>query len=149
MSACTKLANVYSNGASERIIAAAIKKYEIPRDKLVLMSKCEGYVGEEMEVRMYLYGQKGKDSKEYVNQGGLSRKAIFTAVEASLRRLETDYLDVLQIHRADADTPPGETMEALHDLIRMGKVRYIGASSMWAYQVREGGTTRRKAAGEG
>lgn len=75
-----------------------------------------------------------KDAKDYVNQGGLSRAAIFNAVEASLKRLQTDYIDLLQIHRFDPNTPIAETMEALHDLIKAGKVRYIGASSMWAYQ---------------
>jgi hypothetical protein len=65
---------------------------------------------------------------------GLSRQAIFTAVEASLARLDTPYLDLLQIHRFDANTPIEETMEALHDLVKSGKVRYIGASSMWATQ---------------
>lgn len=65
---------------------------------------------------------------------GLSRAAIFNAVNASLARLETDYIDLLQIHRFDSNTPIEETMEALHDLVKMGKVRYIGASSMWAYQ---------------
>lgn len=65
---------------------------------------------------------------------GLSRTAIFSAVNASLKRLDTDYLDLLQIHRFDPHTPIEETMEALHDLIKMGKVNYIGASSMYAYQ---------------
>jgi aryl-alcohol dehydrogenase-like predicted oxidoreductase len=65
---------------------------------------------------------------------GLSRKAIFTAVDASLARLQTDYIDLYQIHRFDAYTPIEETMEALHDLVKAGKVRYIGASSMWATQ---------------
>ena len=65
---------------------------------------------------------------------GLSRAAIFNAVEASLKRLQTDYIDLLQIHRFDKETPIEETMEALHDLVRSGKVRYIGASSMWTYQ---------------
>ena len=65
---------------------------------------------------------------------GLSRAAIFNAVDASLRRLDTPYLDLLQIHRFDPNTPIEETMEALHDLVRSGKVRYIGASSMWATQ---------------
>lgn len=73
-------------------------------------------------------------SKDYINQGGLSRQAIFTAVEASLARLETSYVDLLQIHRFDATVPIEETMEALHDLVKSGKVRYIGASSMWATQ---------------
>tara|TARA_R110002003_G_scaffold232_11_gene16808 strand:+ start:4532 stop:5119 length:588 start_codon:yes stop_codon:yes gene_type:complete len=72
--------------------------------------------------------------KDYTNQGGLSRQAIFNAVNASLRRLDTDYVDLLQIHRFDPNTPIEETMEALHDLIKSGKVRYIGASSMWAVQ---------------
>ena len=65
---------------------------------------------------------------------GLSRQAIFSAVDASLKRLQTDYIDVLQIHRFDYKTPIEETMEALHDLVKSGKVRYIGASSMWTYQ---------------
>lgn len=65
---------------------------------------------------------------------GLSRQAIFNAVEASLKRLDTPYIDLLQIHRFDATVPLDETMEALHDLVKSGKVRYIGASSMWATQ---------------
>ena len=67
-----------------------------------------------------------KESKDYVNQGGLSRQAIFNAVNASLKRLGTDYIDLLQIHRFDAAVPVEETMKALHDLVEMGKVRYIG-----------------------
>lgn len=77
-------------------------------------------------------------SKDYVNHGGLSRQAIFRAVEASLERLDTPYIDLLQIHRFDKTVPMEETMEALHDLVRSGKVRYIGASSMWAFQVSNG-----------
>jgi aryl-alcohol dehydrogenase-like predicted oxidoreductase len=69
-----------------------------------------------------------------VNQGGLSRAAIFNAVNASLARLQTDYIDLLQIHRFDATVPVAETMKALHDLVQSGKVRYIGASSMWTFQ---------------
>ena len=69
-----------------------------------------------------------KDTQEYVNQSGLSRAAIFNQVNASLERLETPYIDLLQIHRYDFDTPPEETMKALHDLVQSGKVRYIGAS---------------------
>lgn len=75
------------------------------------------------------------ETADYVNQGGLSRAAIFNAVDASLKRLQMDYIDLLQIHRFDKDTPIEETMQALHDLVRSGKVRYIGASSMWAYQL--------------
>ncbi len=69
-----------------------------------------------------------KASKDYVNQGGLSRQAIFSAVNASLKRLGTDYLDLLQIHRFDKTVPVEETMKALHDLVEQGKVRYIGVS---------------------
>jgi aryl-alcohol dehydrogenase-like predicted oxidoreductase len=75
--------------------------------------------------------------RDYVNQWGLSRAAIFNAVEDSLARLETTYIDLLQIHRADPEVPFAETMEALHDLVKAGKVRYIGASSMWAWQFAE------------
>lgn len=78
-----------------------------------------------------MYREKCGDSKDFVNQGGLSRKAIFSAVDASLKRLDTGYIDLLQIHRFDDRTPIEETMEALHDLVKAGKVRYIGASSMW------------------
>lgn len=127
-------ANVYSNGASEKIIGKAIKQYNIPREKIVILSKCFGYVGEEPGTRTVAYGQKIGNSPDYVNQGGLSRAAIFNAVNASLKRLDLEYLDLLQIHRFDPSTPIEETMEALHDLVRSGKVRYIGASSMWTYQ---------------
>ena len=75
-----------------------------------------------------------KNEPRYVNQGGLSRAAVFNAVDASLARLETSYLDLLQIHRFDPDVPAEETMKALHDLVSSGKVRYIGASSMQCWQ---------------
>ncbi|KAI6848751.1 Aldo/keto reductase [Hortaea werneckii] len=127
-------ANVYSNGISEEIIGKAIKKYALPRHKLVILSKCFGYVDEEPSTRGILYGQGIAASKDYVNRGGLSRTAIFEAVDASLARLDTPYLDLLQIHRFDPHTPLEETMEALHDLVKSGKVRYLGASSMWTYQ---------------
>jgi len=65
---------------------------------------------------------------------GLSRKAIMEQIDASLARLDTDYVDLYQIHRFDPDTPVDETMEALHDVVKAGKARYIGASSMWAWQ---------------
>ena len=126
-------ANVYSNGISEIMIGKTIKKFNIPRHKLVILSKCFGTVGEEPNVLHIKYPQM-KESKDYVNQGGLSRQAIFHAVNASLERLQTSYLDLLQIHRFDATVPVEETMKALHDLVEQGKVRYIGASSMWAYQ---------------
>ncbi|KAL1858674.1 hypothetical protein Plec18167_003450 [Paecilomyces lecythidis] len=127
-------ANVYSNGVSEEMIGRVIKKYNLPRHKLVLLTKCWGTVGEEPAVFHMRYGKEMAQSKDYVNQGGLSRTAIFNAVNASLKRLQTDYIDLLQIHRFDASVPPEETMKALHDLVESGKVRYIGASSMWAYQ---------------
>ena len=78
-----------------------------------------------------------KDTRDYVNQSGLSRQAIFNAVNASLERLQTSYIDLLQIHRYDPDTTPEETMKALHDLVESGKVRYIGASSMRTWQFAE------------
>ncbi|KIW52348.1 hypothetical protein PV05_07990 [Exophiala xenobiotica] len=127
-------ANVYSNGVSEQMIGETIKKHKIPRHKLVLLSKCFGTVGEEPGVVHIKYPEQIKRSKDYVNQGGLSRAAIFNAVDASLERLGTTYLDLLQIHRFDKTVPVEETMKALHDLVQSGKVRYIGASSMWAYQ---------------
>ena len=76
-------------------------------------------------------------TKPYVNQGGLSRAALFNQVEASLRRLDTSYIDVLQVHTFDPTTPIEETMKALHDLVESGKVRYIGASNMRAWQFAE------------
>jgi aryl-alcohol dehydrogenase-like predicted oxidoreductase len=127
-------ANVYSNGVSETIIGKAIKKYNLPRDKLVILTKCFGYVGEAPSLRTINYAKELPQLRDYNNQAGLSRAAIFTAVEKSLARLETPYIDVLQIHRFDRNTPIEETMEALHDLVRSGKVRYIGASSMWAVE---------------
>jgi aryl-alcohol dehydrogenase-like predicted oxidoreductase len=77
-----------------------------------------------------------KDSRDHVNQSGLSRQAIFNSVEASLARLDTPYVDMLQIHRANlGQVTAEETMKALHDLVQSDKVRYIGASSMWAWQL--------------
>ncbi|KAK4225117.1 hypothetical protein QBC38DRAFT_531307 [Podospora fimiseda] len=127
-------ANMYSNGASEVIVGKALKKYNIPREKVVILTKCFWAVGEEPELRGYFFAKQMGKSKDYVNQAGLSRTAIFNQVEASLKRLGTDYIDLLQIHRFDLETPIEETMKALHDLVQAGKVRYIGASSMWATQ---------------
>ncbi|KAK3343024.1 NADP-dependent oxidoreductase domain-containing protein [Neurospora tetraspora] len=121
-------ANVYSNGASEII------KYDIPREKVVILTKCWGAVGETPDLRSVFFPSQIAASKDYVNQHGLSRAAIFNAVEASLRRLGTPYIDLLQIHRFDPNTPIEETMKALYDLVQSGRVRYIGASSMWATQ---------------
>jgi aryl-alcohol dehydrogenase-like predicted oxidoreductase len=129
-------ANVYSNGVSEIMIGNVIKKHNLPRQKLTILTKCFGTVGETPKILHIKYPQL-KDTKDYVNQGGLSRAAIFNAVNASLARLQLDYIDLLQIHRFDATVPVEETMKALHDLVELGKVRYIGASSMWAYQFQQ------------
>jgi len=129
-------ANVYSNGVSEEMIGNTIKKHNLPRHKLVILTKCFGTVGETPAVSHIRFPQL-KNTKDYVNQGGLSRAAIFNAVDASLKRLQLDYIDLLQIHRYDATVPPEETMKALHDLVQSGKVRYIGASSMWAFQFQQ------------
>ncbi|KAI4090895.1 MAG: hypothetical protein LQ344_004422 [Seirophora lacunosa] len=126
-------ANVYSNGVSEEIIGKAIKKYNLPRHKLVILSKCCGTTREGNDPET-LALKDVDQTVDYVNQRGLSRQGIFNAVEASLRRLDTPYIDLFQIHRYDKTVPVEETMEALHDLVKSGKVRYIGASSMWAYQ---------------
>ncbi|KAH8119664.1 Aldo/keto reductase [Phellopilus nigrolimitatus] len=129
-------ANAYSNGESERIIGKFIKQYNIPRAKLLILTKCFAVVPEDPSVVPHLHPEL-RDVRDYVNQCGLSRGAIFSAVDASLARLGTPYVDLLQIHRFDPHTPPAETMRALHDLVRSGKVRYIGASSMRAWQFAE------------
>lgn len=108
-------ANVYSDGTSEEIVGNILNKY-IPREEVVIATKVHG--------RM----------RSGPNGAGLSRKAIFQEIDASLKRLKTDYIDLYQIHRWDYNTPIEETMEALHDVIKMGKTRYIGASSMFAWQ---------------
>jgi aryl-alcohol dehydrogenase (NADP+) len=108
-------ANVYSSGRSEEITGRALNNF-VPRDEVVLATK------------VFMPMRKGP------NGGGLSRKAIFAELDASLRRLQTDYIDLYQIHRWDYGTPVEETLEALHDAVKSGKVRYIGASSMHAWQ---------------
>lgn len=122
-------ANVYSNGVSEEMIGRIVKKNNLPRHKLILLTKCFGIVGEEPGISHMKYGKEMRESKDYINQGGLSRQAIFNAVDASLKRLQMDYIDLLQIHRYDASVPVEETMKALHDLVQSGKVRYIGKSA--------------------
>jgi len=130
--------NNYSNGESERIIGKAIKHYNLPRSKLVIMTKCFNLVAEDMDGSVRTAWRPDlKNHPKYVNQSGLSRTAIFNQVEGSLKRLQTDYIDVLQIHRADYNTTFEETMEALHDVVKSGKVRYIGASSMWTWQFQQ------------
>ena len=108
-------ANAYSDGTSEEIVGRALKDF-MRRDEAVIATK------------VFFPMHQGP------NGGGLSRKAIFTAIDASLRRLGTDYVDLYQIHRWDHSTPIEETLEALHDVVKSGRARYIGASSMHAWQ---------------
>ena len=108
-------ANVYSAGSSEEITGRALRELA-NRDEIVLATKVMGPMRQ---------GPNGR---------GLSRKAIFAEIDASLTRLGTDYVDLYQIHRWDRRVPIEETMEALHDVVKAGKARYIGASSMWAWQ---------------
>ncbi|KAG8849849.1 hypothetical protein FRB96_000594 [Tulasnella sp. 330] len=129
-------ANVYSNGRSEEILAKFMKMNNIPREKVVIFTKCHFPVGEAPNLYMSKHPEL-INTRDYVNQSGLSRAAIFNAVEKSLERLETSYIDLYQIHRYDPNTPAEETMSALNDLVRSGKVRYIGASSMFAWQFAE------------
>jgi aryl-alcohol dehydrogenase (NADP+) len=107
---------MYSVGASEEIVGRALKDFGPGRDRVVIATK--------------VFNPMGDDP----NQRGLSRKHIRHAIEDSLRRLGTDYVDLYQIHRFDPETPVEETMEALNDLVREGKVLYLGASSMFAWQ---------------
>jgi 1-deoxyxylulose-5-phosphate synthase len=109
-------ANIYSAGSSEEIVGRALKDMA-PRDEVVIATKAFGAWG------------PGR------NQGGLSRKALFQAIDDSLRRLGTDYVDLYQIHRFDPRPPIEETLEALHDIVKAGKARHIGASSMYAWQL--------------
>jgi len=108
-------ANVYSDGTSEEFVGRAIRDFS-KREDVVLATKVHG--------RM----------RQGPNGGGLSRRAIFSELDNSLRRLGTDYVDLYQIHRWDRSTPIEETLEALHDVRKAGKVRYFGASSMYAWQ---------------
>src|SRR6516165_6014814 len=109
-------ADMYSIGVSEEILGRALKDFGPSRDKLVIASKVFWPMGDNP------------------NQRGLSRKHILHAIDASLRRLGTDYVDLYQIHRFDYETPIEETMQALHDVVKAGKALYIGASSMFAWQ---------------
>ncbi|HJX28820.1 MAG TPA: aldo/keto reductase, partial [Thermoanaerobaculia bacterium] len=112
-------ANMYSLGASEEVLGRALRDFRdlARRDQVVIATK--------------LYFPMGDGP----NEKGLSRKHIFDAIDGSLRRLGTDYVDLYQIHRWDSETPIEETLDALDDLVRAGKVRYIGASSMFAWQL--------------
>ena len=108
-------ANVYSNGSSEEIVGRALDEYAT-REEVVIATKVHGKM------------------RQGPNGGGLSRGHIMEQIDASLRRLGTDYIDLYQIHRWDPLVPIEETMEALHDVVRSGKARYLGASSMFAWQ---------------
>lgn len=108
-------ANTYSNGSSEEIVGRALADYA-RRDDIVLATKVF------------------QGMRQGPNTAGLSRKAVFQELDASLKRLGTEYIDLYQIHRWDPNTPIEETLEALHDVVKAGKVRYLGASSMWAWQ---------------
>jgi aryl-alcohol dehydrogenase-like predicted oxidoreductase len=109
-------ANVYSSGESEQILGRALKAFGVPRDSVVIATK--------------VFHPMGPGP----NERGLSRKHILHAIDESLRRLGMDYVDLYQIHRFDRETPIEETLEALTRLVRDGKVRYLGASTMAAYQ---------------
>ncbi|MBF4463378.1 MULTISPECIES: aldo/keto reductase [unclassified Rathayibacter] len=108
-------ADIYSDGTSEEFVGRALADFAV-REDVVIATKVHG--------RM----------RPGPNGGGLSRRHILSAIDDSLRRLGTDYVDLYQIHRWDPETPIEETMETLHDVVRSGKARYIGASSMWAWQ---------------
>lgn len=108
-------ANVYSDGSSEEILGDVLW-HIARRDEIVLATKVHGTMEAEPQMR------------------GLSRRSILHNIDASLKRLRTDHVDLYQIHRWDNDTPIEETMEALHDVVRAGKARYLGASTMWAWQ---------------
>lgn len=113
-------ANVYSDGTSEEFLGRALKDFS-NRDEVVIATK--------------VYFPLGKDLTSNVpNSKGLSRKHIMSEIDKSLKRLGTDYIDLYQIHRWDYNTPIEETMEALHDVVKAGKARYIGASAMFAWQ---------------
>ncbi|KAF8479826.1 aryl-alcohol dehydrogenase [Gautieria morchelliformis] len=127
-------ANVYSNGESERILGKAIKQHSLPRDEIVVMTKLFGTVGRTPGTNFFGAGAATPEETGYVNQKGLSRKHVFESVKHSLERLQLDYIDLLQCHRFDEQTPIEETMRALHDVVQAGYVRYIGMSSCWAWQ---------------
>ncbi|KAJ7182953.1 Aldo/keto reductase [Mycena crocata] len=127
-------ANIYSNGMSEAVLGKAIKRLQLPRDEIVVMTKVFGAVGKTPGTSAWEVFLGGPDNLGYVNQHGLSRKSIFGGVKACLERLQMDYIDVLQCHRFDYDTPVAETMQALHDVVQAGYVRYIGMSSCYAWQ---------------
>lgn len=138
--------NVYSNGESERIIGKFMKKvpspypnnheiltksqYNIPRSQIIILTGCYSIVSENPSDIAWYHPELGT-LPQYTNQSGLSRASIFNAIEASLQCLDTPYIDLYQAGRFDYNTAVEETRKALHDLVKMGKVRYVGAGSMW------------------
>ena len=119
-------ADMYSRGVSEEVLGRALKEFA-PRDQVVIATK------------VFYPMSDGP------NDRGLSRKHLLDAIDGSLRRLGTDYVDLYQIHRFDSETPIEETLEALHDIVKAGKARYIGASSMFAWQFAKMLARRRRA----
>lgn len=109
-------ADMYSNGVSEEIIGRSWREFT-RREEIVLSTKASGATGNS------------------VNERGLSRKHLFDAIDLSLRRLQTDYVDIYQLHRADHTTPIEESLEAMHDIVKSGKARYVGVSNMLAWQL--------------
>lgn len=120
-------ADIYSHGRSEEIVGKALREYKIPRSKVVILTKC--YFGVVADGTQRSIQSSQLNDGELVNQVGLSRKHILDAVDQSVARLGT-YIDVLQIHRLDRETPREEIMRALNDVVESGKVRYIGATSV-------------------
>src|SRR5829696_10127813 len=109
-------ADVYSLGESERVTGNILKEFGVKRENIVVATKVNGQMSDD------------------INDKGLSRKHILDSIDRSLQRLQMDYVDLYQIHRWDYETPIEETMEALNDVVRAGRARYIGASSMFAWQ---------------
>jgi aryl-alcohol dehydrogenase-like predicted oxidoreductase len=125
-------ADVYSAGVSEELTGRILSQYA-PRDEIVVATKL--YLPVDLAFKgQNATGPKPVERPNGLKSRGLSRKRLMTAVDASLQRLKLDHIDLYQIHRFDPATPVEETMEALHDVVKAGKVRYIGASSMWAWQ---------------
>ena len=125
-------ADTYSNGFSEVLLGEFIKKYNIKRDRIVILTKL--YFPLDPDIPDFTAAKRATmPVYEYINSQGLSRKHIMDAAKASNERLGT-YADIIQIHRFDPTTPIEETMEALHDIVKLGYTRYIGASTMKTYQ---------------
>ncbi|KAK0473441.1 aryl-alcohol dehydrogenase [Armillaria novae-zelandiae] len=127
-------ANIYSNGQSEVVLGKAIKQHALLREKIVVMTIVFHPVTRSMNERIPGRASALADHNGYVNQYGLSRKHIFDSIKNSLERLQLDYIDVLHCHEFDPETPIHETMQALHDVVTAGFVRYIGISICRAWQ---------------